>query len=846
MAAVPPLIGRYQIKSLIGRGGMGSLYLAHDPNTSRLVTIKVLTATLDSPELRERFARETRALAALSHPNVVDIYDSGDFEGSPFIVMEYVRGETLDELIQRRAPLSVSQKLKLMAELCAGLAHAHEAGIIHRDIKPANLMVDQQGHLKILDFGIAYVAESGNKTRMGLPLTQINMTIGTPGYMSPEQIDGGTVDHRSDIFAVGAVCYELLSYNVAFAGASTQAIERNVLQGRPVSLARQNPDLDPEIDEIVQRALKKDPIKRFQDAATFERALEKVRARLGSEVQAPPVRRPAPPAPTRREVNQARAEAAYQRAAAALAEGGRDAARRFAAEALAEDPSHVQARSLLAGLEPPRSPIAPTTQADDDLPPTIIGMSFGNRAPEPEAAPTIIVPPSMQGPKRPHLPAPRQAAPKARTPDSDPPRAEPPQLPPWRTWTSPGSPLASLWKRYSIPIMATGALGLAAGVVAAAVWFFTAGPSGVLLTIAKPANGTISASGINCGTDGDECTTRRPEGEIVELILKPDAGFAFARYIGDCAPAGRTLMTAPRNCSVEFGPVETAPVEVTQTLTISPVPIGGSLEGVDIICGTKGSVCSANLPQGVPAELHPTADSGYTFMGFTGDCVPLGHTQMTGSRTCGATFQLTAQLATAPPPQQKPVPVKPTPVPVGVTATTSTPGSTPQGGRGVPQAPATPVDKPIPVPTTEGVGAPTAGNIDKPPQGPVEKPVTDEQFAKGKIVELLKAWCAAYEAIDPGAVQVLFPTVNMKQLEIQLNKSKYNSVQCSIGEPTYMALDAIKGTAKVRVETKRVFVHTFRAQKPETQELIATLQLRRADSRSPWLIAQAEYIPKPK
>src|SRR5207344_1661308 len=167
MAAVPPLIGRYQIKSLIGRGGMGSLYLAHDPNTSRLVTIKVLTATLDSAEFRERFARETRALAALSHPNIVNIYDSGEFQGSSFIVMEYVRGETLDELIQRRAPMSVSQKLKLMAELCAGLAHAHEAGIIHRDIKPANLMLDQQGHLKILDFGIAHVAES-SKTRIGL------------------------------------------------------------------------------------------------------------------------------------------------------------------------------------------------------------------------------------------------------------------------------------------------------------------------------------------------------------------------------------------------------------------------------------------------------------------------------------------------------------------------------------------------------------------------------------------------------------------------------------------------------------------------------------------------------
>ena len=186
MAPLPSQIGRYQIKSLIGRGGMGDLYLAHDPNTNRLVALKLLNATLDSTELRERFAREARALAALNHPNIVNIYDTGEYDDAPFIVMEYVRGETLAEIIKRRAPLSISQKLKLLMELCAGLAQAHNADIIHRDIKPANLMVDQQGRLKILDFGIARVTED-NRTRVG-PLTQVNMMIGTPGYMSPEQL----------------------------------------------------------------------------------------------------------------------------------------------------------------------------------------------------------------------------------------------------------------------------------------------------------------------------------------------------------------------------------------------------------------------------------------------------------------------------------------------------------------------------------------------------------------------------------------------------------------------------------------------------------------------------------
>ena len=142
MPNLPAHISRYEIKHRIGRGGMGDLYLALDPNTNRLVALKLLNATLDSAELRERFAREARALAALNHTNIVNIYDTGEFEDSPFIVMEYVRGETLAELIKRRAPLSVAQRVKLIEELCAGLAQAHEAGIIHRDIKPANLMVD--------------------------------------------------------------------------------------------------------------------------------------------------------------------------------------------------------------------------------------------------------------------------------------------------------------------------------------------------------------------------------------------------------------------------------------------------------------------------------------------------------------------------------------------------------------------------------------------------------------------------------------------------------------------------------------------------------------------------------
>ncbi len=293
MFHMPSRIDRYEIKTIIGAGGMGSLYLARDtnPNTNRLVAIKLLLANLDSGDLRERFAREARALAALNHPNIVSIFDSGEFQGSPFIVMEYVRGETVAEKIKRRAAMTLGQKLKLMVELCSGLQHAHEAGIIHRDIKPANLMVDRHGRLKILDFGIARVSEG--LTRMGVQVTQLNMRIGTPGYMSPEQIEGGDIDRRSDVFAVGAVCYELLAYREAFTGTNTRQVENKVLQSHPEPLLSLIPDLDPEIEKIITRALAKDPEHRYQDATALEEAFERVRWRLGPAETPPPAPREA-------------------------------------------------------------------------------------------------------------------------------------------------------------------------------------------------------------------------------------------------------------------------------------------------------------------------------------------------------------------------------------------------------------------------------------------------------------------------------------------------------------------------------------------------------------------------
>lgn len=183
----PDRIGRYEIQRRLGTGGMGSLYLARDPGLDRLVAIKLLKDDFqDDQDLRERFAREARSVARLRHPNIVIVFDVGEDEGRPFMAMEYIAGETLTRVLRRDPPLPLVRRLGLMEELCAGLAHAHGAGIVHRDVKPANLMLDSEDVLKILDFGIARLANSG--------MTQDGMMMGSVNYMSPEQIVGRGVD----------------------------------------------------------------------------------------------------------------------------------------------------------------------------------------------------------------------------------------------------------------------------------------------------------------------------------------------------------------------------------------------------------------------------------------------------------------------------------------------------------------------------------------------------------------------------------------------------------------------------------------------------------------------------
>ena len=248
---IPRILGRYEVVDLIGQGGMGALYRARDPRIGRYVAIKLLRPGYDRPEIRDRFSREATAAGGLSHPNIVTIYDVGEQDGLPFIAMEYVRGETFADLVGLRPPLSVLRKVQLMEEVCAGLAHAHEAGIVHRDIKPANLIVGPEGTVKILDFGIAKLSATG--------ITVPGAIMGTLNYMSPEQVNGTSVDARADIFSVGAVLYELLSHQQAFPGQVPDEVLHRILHGDPTPIREYCPDLDRRLVQLVEQALEKNP-----------------------------------------------------------------------------------------------------------------------------------------------------------------------------------------------------------------------------------------------------------------------------------------------------------------------------------------------------------------------------------------------------------------------------------------------------------------------------------------------------------------------------------------------------------------------------------------------------------
>jgi len=249
---------RYELEELVGTGGMSSVYRAHDRLLERHVAIKVLHEqfTADSDYV-ERFRREARAVAQLSHPNIVTVIDRGEHDDRQFIVFEYVDGENLKALVEREGPLPECDAIELALQVARALGFAHEQGLVHRDVKPQNVLLNDGGQAKVTDFGIARSLEvSGN-------LTQSGTVMGTSDYIAPEQARGSKVDAQSDVYSLGTVLYELLTGEVPFQGDNFVAVAMQHINQPPPSVRERRPELSPCVDEVVQRAMAKEPRDRF-------------------------------------------------------------------------------------------------------------------------------------------------------------------------------------------------------------------------------------------------------------------------------------------------------------------------------------------------------------------------------------------------------------------------------------------------------------------------------------------------------------------------------------------------------------------------------------------------------
>ena len=268
-------LGRYEIKGVLGKGAMGLVYDAVDPKLNRRVAIKtILTGALSAEAARLanlRFEREVRAVARLNHPNVVQVYDFGQEGELAYIVMEYIKGKELKDAFDGNQRFDLATIFRLMTELLAALEFAHEAGIIHRDVKPANVMIDAGGHAKLTDFGVARVTELEGEQ---LEKTRAGTVVGTPAYMSPEQIQGQPLDRRSDVFSAGIVFYQLLTWQKPFTGSQWE-LAKKIIEDDPVWPSKLV-DIPADIDRVVARALAKDPERRYASAGHFAEAIARI------------------------------------------------------------------------------------------------------------------------------------------------------------------------------------------------------------------------------------------------------------------------------------------------------------------------------------------------------------------------------------------------------------------------------------------------------------------------------------------------------------------------------------------------------------------------------------------
>ncbi|GEM_PF-2692619 len=268
----PQTIGRYEIRGLVGHGGMGVVYRAWDPVIGREVALKRLDlkdfSEAQAKEIRERFRREAMAAGRLNHPNIITVFDVGEQDGEAFIAMEYVKGSSLDKELSEVAHPPLGRVVEVIIAIAEALDHAHGQGIIHRDIKPGNILLPESGGVKVTDFGIARIED--------LRMTQEGAMLGSPSYMSPEQILGKEIDRRSDVFSLGVILYIMLTGEKPFPGDSLATLSYRIVQEDPKPPSQLVPGLDPAIDDVTSRALAKDPAFRYQRACEFAEALNSV------------------------------------------------------------------------------------------------------------------------------------------------------------------------------------------------------------------------------------------------------------------------------------------------------------------------------------------------------------------------------------------------------------------------------------------------------------------------------------------------------------------------------------------------------------------------------------------
>jgi serine/threonine-protein kinase len=271
-------IGRYEVLAVLGRGAMGVVYKATDPVLNRIVAVKTINLSLD-PDLRDeyeaRFQQEAMAAGSLSHPAIVTIYDLGKTGDLAYIAMEFLDGQELHDLISAAQRLPLKLTMSIAAQVAGGLGYAHQHGIVHRDIKPANIMVLKDGVAKITDFGIARMRVSEVKTQTG-------MRLGSPKYMSPEQVLGQRVDHRTDIFSLGVMLYEMLTGKAPFGGNSLEALMYQTVNTVPLSPSRINPGVPEMLDLILAKMLEKRPDNRYQSAVDLASDLRECEKHYGS------------------------------------------------------------------------------------------------------------------------------------------------------------------------------------------------------------------------------------------------------------------------------------------------------------------------------------------------------------------------------------------------------------------------------------------------------------------------------------------------------------------------------------------------------------------------------------